>query len=362
MVIALSIAPKPPTTSNDGSHLALGLSLSEGRVALEQYAGYASIDHAVRDGVIYSDRAPGLALLLAPLLWLGWDPRLLPAAAYGATLAVMYGWMRRDGCSVAAASATSVLTGATLMLRYAPVLFAHTLAGFLLTLGARLVTGRTRHGWAVGLLVGWAGITEYGLALLAIAGSLVAWRVRPSWYVGLAVPVSAAALYHWAAFGAPWRTSQAYQASFDAARSLGGTFGGPLWAGMHSFVWYGYDAWGFRNWGLIVLSPVIVLAPLGLLAYGLRFRWQAALLAVVCVGYMTLYSMHVAFGAGTSDSRYFVPFLPLALMGLGHLFTVVGWPAWFVGAILGLTGIERLLWHIQNSDGWGGQLAMHWPF
>lgn len=360
-VIALSIAPKAPTCSNDGSHLALALSLSEGRVTLARYAEMAGVDHAEREGVIYSDRAPGLAFLVVPILWLGLDPRLVSAAAFGATLAVLYGWLRRDGCSIAVASAVAVLGGTTLLLRFAPVLFAHTLTALLVTLGARLVTGPMRHGWMLGLVLGWAGISEYGLAILAIAAALVAWRLWPSYYIGLAIPVAAAAIYQWIAFGAPWTTSYAYQATFVDARSVGGSFNGPLWEGLQSFVLEGKDSWGFQNYGVLWMSPVLVLGPIGLFAYGLKFRWQALLLAVICTGYLLLYSKFVAFGAGTEDSRYYVPFLPLLMVGIGHLLARVGWPAWVVVGVLALPGLDNLLSHIAHSYGWAGTLGMHWP-
>src|SRR5512144_1269846 len=94
-LLALGIAPLAPTCSNDASHFVLGVSLSQGRVALGEHAKIAEPDYAERDGVIYSDRAPGLAFVLGPLIWLGLDPRLLSAAAFGGTLAVLYGWLRR---------------------------------------------------------------------------------------------------------------------------------------------------------------------------------------------------------------------------------------------------------------------------
>jgi hypothetical protein len=360
-VLALSIAPRAPTCSNDGSHLALALSLSEGRVSLGRYAFMAGVDHSEREGTTYSDRAPGLAFLLVPLLWLGIDPRLLSAAAFGATLAILYGWLRRDGCSVAVAGATALLAGTTLLLRYAPVLFAHSLAAMLITLGARLVTGPLRHGWLLGLVLGWAGITEYALAALAVGAALVAWRRWPSYYAGLAIPVAAAALYQWIAFGAPWTTSYAYQATFAAAHSIGGNFDGPLWEGLQSFVLEGKDSWGFQNYGLLTISPVLALAPLGFFAYGRRFRWQAVLLAVTCAGYLLLYSKFVAFGAGTMDSRYYVPFLPLLLFGIGQLLARVGWPAWLVVAMFALAGLDSLLLHIGRSYGWSGTLGLHMP-
>jgi hypothetical protein len=360
-VLALSIAPPLPTCSNDGSHLALALSLSEGRVALGNYAGMAGVDHSQRDGTIYSDRAPGQAFLLVPLIWLGVDPRFLPAAAFGATLAVLYGWLRRDGCSVAVAAATAGLGVTTLLLRYSPVLFAHSLTALLITLAARLVTGPMRHGWVLGLVLGWAGISEYALGALAVVAALIAWRRWPSYYVGLAVAVLPAALYQWVAFGAPWVTSYAYQATFTEARSVGGSFSGPLWKGLQSFVLEGRDSWDFPNYGLLAISPVLALGPLGLFAYGRKFPWQAALLAATCAGYLLLYSKFVAFGAGTMDSRYYVPFLPLLLFGIGQLLARVGWPAWVVVSLLALSGVDNLVAHMIHSYGWNGTLGVHWP-
>jgi tetratricopeptide (TPR) repeat protein len=361
-VFALSIAPLAWTCSNDGSHHALALSLSEGRVALGDKAGLATNDNAKPDGVIYIDRAPGVAFQLAPLVWLGLDPRLLSAAAFGGTLAILYAWLRRDTGSQLVAGAMVAVASTTLLLRYAPVLFAHSLAAFLLTLSGWLVTAPTRrHGWLIGLALGWLGITEYGLAPLAIAAALVAWRFWPSFYLGAALPVVAAGLYHWAAFGAPWYTGYAFHGSFQAAQSVGGSFDGPLLPGLEAFVWQGKDHWKFDNNGLLFISPVLALWPLGVFVMAKRSRWQAALLASVCLVYLLVYSKHVAFGAGTKDSRYYVPFLPLVLVPIGSLLARFGWPAFVVVGGLAALGVTNLLPHMRGSYGFHGSVALHSP-
>jgi hypothetical protein len=57
------------TSSNDGSHYALTRTLvKSGSFALKSFDDYAEgNDIAVRDGVLYSDRPPGTALLAALL-------------------------------------------------------------------------------------------------------------------------------------------------------------------------------------------------------------------------------------------------------------------------------------------------------
>src|SRR5687767_7442948 len=70
------------TSSNDGSHYALLRSMvDEGRFVIETFAHHPEgNDISVREGVIYSDRPPGTAILAAPFYMMG---RVLPAPIRG---------------------------------------------------------------------------------------------------------------------------------------------------------------------------------------------------------------------------------------------------------------------------------------
>ncbi len=215
-------------------------------------------DKAVSGGRTYSNKAPGLSFAAVPvyaLLRMGMpEPgtaaapifpwvRLLTVSA--CALLALARLRRRLALQVDPRAAALVLCAAALgtpYLFYARSFFSHAWTAALVFLAWDLLVtseepGRRGLGLglAAGLLAGWASISEYTaapLALLLAARSAAggSWRRFAAFGVGLAVPILLLGAYDAACFGSPWVLSsarEAYPAYGElAARGLFG-FGAP---------------------------------------------------------------------------------------------------------------------------------------
>ena len=247
------VIPRGPDHNPD-SRLALTYSLVErGSLTIDGYAAL-SFDRALRDGHYYTDKAPGVSFMLAPLHA---AVRLLPVsvpdtsqgrfisrylltfAGIGIPSAVfatwLFHWLRRfippAGPRAGVVAAYALGSPAYTLSVHA---FGHVPAGMCLFVGAVL---STQHRWraaiASGTALGAAVAFEYPSALpalllfaLAAAGapSHMRWTHAAAIGVGAALPLAALGAYQTVAFGALWRTGYAFidpAGPFAAAQATG---------------------------------------------------------------------------------------------------------------------------------------------
>ncbi|HUP44676.1 MAG TPA: hypothetical protein VM779_04100 [Thermoanaerobaculia bacterium] len=296
-------------------------------------------DLAVRDGRYYSNKAPGAALLVLPFYAAGRAIFGPPSAeTMRATLTVI----RIAGATIPllilAVSVAAVArrldcrderlrTGVTVMLFATPLLaygllfFAHALSALtLFGAWALLFIARRapRIDVAAGAVIGAAVLTEYPNAIPAavlMACALPRLRIAGTLRViAGGIPFAVVlGLYNRLAFGSFFSLSSAHEADThirEAARS--GLFGVGL-PSMTNVVQLLLDG----GKGLLVISPVLLLAMAGLAAARRAMPLAAfvALLAVPLIIILTISGYPYWFGGRTVGARYLIPILPfLALL------------------------------------------------
>lgn len=353
------------TSSNDGSHYALARTMAENHTfALKQFDDYAEgNDVAIRDGVLYSDRPPGTAVLATLFYTLGRllpdplaplpsrhdadNPRLLyvlllPVWAGAGTAVLLYLFLRGQGVTRAAAvTAVLMFSLGTAQWKYSTVLFSHALSGFLVMLAVFLaVRAAPSSRWGryllLGFVLGFAVLVEYSNGLLVvIVGLFLVTGIRPftprriltvmgPFVAGGLVPAAFLAYYNNANFGGPFTLSYAYAVNYPWASSFFSTFSWPLLPGLRALlIWGEGGGWCDSvcvNQGLFLLSPVMLLALPGLWPYFRRaqVRRQFWLTNAVFVVYLLLFAKHFTSHGFTGDGRYLVPFLSFLAIPLAY--------------------------------------------
>ncbi len=302
-----------------------------------------SEDVSIRDGKIYSDKAPGLSIVAAPVVWVVnpilprapssdlpayWPLRhvltLLLVSLPAVGLAFLVGSAvpdmdptRRTSFAVIAALATPLWTYGTIFFGHAPSALLVTLAWFAL-LGSpgrpiSLGAGRAVLG---GVAAGFAITTEYPTVLIVgvIYTTLVVRRTAlPILACAIAGAVAGAIpamVYHQLAFGAPWLTGYGLKAhgDFQAIHERG-----ILGISLPTLE----SLWGIlfsSRRGVLFYCPVLLLTPLGLWWMVRKDGWRDA------GPILTATTAYVFFAAGFVDwtagwcaaARHLVPVVPLA--------------------------------------------------
>ena len=349
MVVALYVLPlagSPPATNpNEVARIELAAALATGACLDIESAAVVyglSEDVAHRDGRIYSDKAPGLSFLAAPITLLVdrllpsvpgtdlpayWPLRhlltfilvALPTAGLAFLIAAFVPGQdsrRRSSLALITALATPLWTYAIVFFGHAPAAVLVTIAWALL-LRPGVADGPPRRLCALagGVAIGFAVTVEYPTVLLLgiIFAALVARRTPLpilSWAAaGAIVGLAPALAYHQLAFGAPWLTGYAFKAQteFQAIHARG-VFG----VSMPSLEALWGVLFGARR-GLFYFSPVLLLAPLGMwrMARGSGSRDVGPLAAGIAV-YMLFAAGFVDWEAGwCAAARHLVPIVPL---------------------------------------------------
>ncbi len=353
------------TSSNDGSHYALMRTMVENRTfALKQFDDYAEgNDIAIRDGVLYSDRPPGTAVLatifytladylpapIAPLpsrhdadnsrlLYV----MLLPVWAGAGTAVLLYLFLRQHGVTMAGAvTAVLMFSLGTAQWKYSSVLFSHALSGFLIFLAVFMAVRLMRkpaQQWLpflfLGLVLGFSVLVEYSNGLLVIiVAAFLFLGMRPyswkSWggtavpfIIGGLLPAAFLAAYNNANFGGPLTLSYAFAVNYPWAGSFFSTFNWPLLPGLKALlVWGEGGGWcnpTCYNQGLFLLSPIMLLALPGFWPYFRRARRPFWLTTTIFIVYLLLFAKHFTAHGFTGDGRYLVPFLSLLAIPLAY--------------------------------------------
>ena len=354
-VLALLVIPIFPhlPSANEFSRWALSAALVErGSVEVSREMGLLGdrvVDVAMRDGQLYSNKAPGGSLAAVPA-YLAARTVVGPPNRHNlrATVTTMRlcictlpllalcVWFalhaRRAGiASQRIAFAIATLLFGTPIFAYGLLLFSHVLtavalfAAWLLLFGDSRMRESTRE-LVAGVLVGLAAISEYPTAIPGAV--LVVCALRRRGIVGGlriaagALPmVATLALYNHAAFGSVFALSSSFERS-PAYNQLSRT---GLWGVNLPSPWTALRLLLDPTKGLLIFSPVLVLALLAIPAARRRLApdafWSLTLaplsLFLVYAGYPNWH------GGWTVGARYLVPVLPfltyLLLMGRPRL-------------------------------------------
>lgn len=336
-----------PVGEQQASRYAFTAALWDGKtVVLDDYTEILGRDYAFKDGVVYSDKAPGQPFLAVPFLalyrivdsetavpgssqpehvvwWLTLWSATIPAAIL---VVLMYRWAK-DVEPDTALIATITLAFGSLLLVYSTLLFGHVLAACLafamfILIRDRAATGRQLL--AAGVVGGLAVIVEYPLALVVaiLVGAAVrlhrvrAWRL----IVGGLPAVALLGWYNWTAFGSPLLFSYQFSGFLEEPRAATEIFPGPSFSLFVDVL--------FSPRGLFVAAPVLVLAVLGLLRMGrTQFRFDAI---VAGLAFVAMLMVQVSWSnpyAGGAGPRYVTPGLPFLVAPMA-----VAWKRWQVPA------------------------------
>jgi hypothetical protein len=334
---------------NTASHFALVQSLAAGSRTIDRVHG-ESCDISWWHGNYYANKAPGLAIATVPwylavkaLNLLRPDPA--SAAAYPRAMRAMPRrniWLmalwgsvlpalgllllvRRFAERISAGSGTpaaAILAFATLLSPFGGLYFSHALSAFLVFASFAAVAGPTtvRRAAAAGLLAGAAVVVEYpnGIIALVVAAYILAYpgerqRRIAAYLVAFAAGVSPLIAYGWWTFGTPLHLS------YVGAVLIPGITGHDV-LGANSTGFFGVEVPSVgrglailaANKGLLAVSPVLALAPSGivLLWRESRRREAAAITAVVVLYVLYNAGYYSPLGGATPGPRFLVAILP----------------------------------------------------
>lgn len=356
VVIAVAAYFVPRGVSwNADTHIFLTTSfVDRGSLSIDPLARYTG-DVAFAHGHFYADKAPGLSLAMVPiyalLKWtiLGGHPYtslftvpvaqrtdffvryiltvVFAAVPTGVLVALLYRFLARLGLGTRARVAAALTYGlGTLARPFAGELFSHQLSA-LLAFGAFILLYRVRHDelgermiLVAGLLLGYAIITEYPVALIAAAlgvytltiparGRRLAVRLA----LGAAPCLLVGAVYNTLTFGGPLSVGYGHLAGPETFRvgQAQGLFGVTY---PHLDALWQTTFGPYR--GLFLLCPVLLLAIPGFTRL-LRLRaWRPEALTwlAIVVGYFLFTISYFEWDGGFSmGPRQLLPALPFAM-------------------------------------------------
>ena len=346
LLFALMVIIVGPIVHDNGAQQASRLSLTaavweRGTFSLDDYEQALGIDRAVKDGRVYSDKAPLQPILAVPFyaiyttvggesavilrveenLGLWWVTFWSSAVPLGLLTVLMYRFVRRYHRDAVAAS-LSVACG-TMLLPFGSLLFGHVLTALLLFAAFFLVMLDRPERWhlvSAGAAAGAAVAVEYtallGLGVIAVA-VVVRWRREVGWYLLGCAPFGVLlGAYHAVVFGSPlaypYRYS-AFEGVVDEARSLTGVFGG-----LHpERLWQVF----FAGRGFAVASPIVLLGLYGCVVLA-RSRsvdhrvigGAGVAMFLVYLGVMVWWD--TPWGGNSPGPRYMVPAIPFVVVGV----------------------------------------------
>jgi hypothetical protein len=331
LVAVAALTPVYRFGEQDRSRLCLTEAIAHGRVSNDACLASA-LDRASYDGHLYSDKAPGISLLQLPAaeaLRLGphdrwphepfriWGVRLF-ASGIAFLVCVLLAGRIGEGLAPGYGGPALVAFGlGTLAAPLAATDFGHVAAaacGF----GAFVLAWRGRT-LAAGLAGGAAILFEYQTAMIAVLVALYVGRrgVRPLLhYAAGALPgVLLLLAYDTAAFGAPWHLSYSYIANAFEAEQSHGLFGIGAPRAFSSYLVFAGGG------GLLVISPVLVAAVVGLALLARRHRAETLVCLAVTAAFLVLNCGYfLAYGGFSPGPRFLVPALPFLAVGLAPAF------------------------------------------
>lgn len=336
-------------------------------------------DKATSGGSFYSNKAPGLSLAALPVyrllrvflsaphspsdaifVWL----RILTVSSV--SVLALARFVRRLEPSPAAALSGFAVAFGTPFLFYARSFFAHAWVASLLYLAWDLIgLAREREGSrrvtallaAAGLLAGWAAISEYTVAPLAV---LLAFSTRSVRRLGLfaagaAIPLAVLLGYDAACFGSPFVLSSAREAYPGYSSLAGRGLFGVGWP--RPSVAAGYLVSSSR--GLLLFSPFWLWGAAGFARWWRsRGRSEAAWVLAAVGGFFVLLTGYENWHGGWAlGSRYLLPVLFLAGLALPHALST----PWSRG-LFAAAAMFAVVVHLTATSTWPYfPLDLPWP-
>ena len=333
-------------------------------------------DRAVFDGKTYSDKAPGMSFLAipgyeiervagiakAPKDWQDegdlslWLLRVLTSGLLFLVSVLIVGRLAERFVIGTGAVTAAVFGTATLAAPLAPTFFEHDAAGaFAIAAFALVVRGNRRRVLAAaGLCAGVAVLFEYATALAAVVLAVlcaVRYGRRAAWFLLGGLPAALAlAGYDWAAFGSPFHLSYRYIVGRLEERQHHGFFGIglPTLHGLRDVL--------VVDRGLLVFSPVLVAAAVGLVLMWRRgHRAEALVAGVVTVAFLFSDAGYfLPYGGGSPGPRFFAAALPFLLLGLPFALARFRWTTLALAAVsVFLTTADAVTWGVRKeTDRW----------
>lgn len=331
-------------SANELSRLYLAIAMvDEGTVSIDtELRRFGDIsDKSVREGRYYSDKAPGVAFVALPFVWLhhtlASEPTLetdvriarLVVSTFS-TMAVLFALMSlmaAHGIDPRIRRALALAYGlGSLATTYGILLFGHQISAamlFLAFMSARKVDEASKRGailrsLAVGLCLALAIAIEYPNVLLCLPiGIFFLARVRKQplqllWMVCGALPIALVlGVYHKAAFGSPFATGYSFLANSFSAVHAQGVMGISTPTLAHAYLSFLSPAKG-----LYYYSPFLLLAIPGL--YLVREKgaegWTS--IALVVLSALIVCSMVYPNGGWTVSQRHLTPSVPFMILPL----------------------------------------------
>ena len=332
LVAAVALSQLIPVSAQDVSRICLGQAILHGRVSNDA-CFLQSVDQARYGAHIYSDKAPGLSLLEIPSValfnpgppqqWSGddlrlWAVRILSVGLCLLLCAFLVGRVSEGLAPGYGAIALVTFALGTLVGPLAGASFEHVPAAAA-AFGAFLLAWRRRP-LPAGLVAGASVLLEYECGVVVVVlGLYVALQGRRSllrYLAGLVPAGLVLGAYDWAAFGAPWHLSYSYLSNFYAGEQSQGLFGigVPHLEGVVE-VFAGQD-------GLLVFSPVLVVAALGLVRLARDHLAEAAVAAVVAAVFIVANCGYFEpYGGQSPGPRFLAVALPFLALGLAAAYS-----------------------------------------
>jgi hypothetical protein len=332
LVAVVTLTPVYGMNAQDVSRLCLSRSLVHFRLSADRCLT-AQTDKSQYGGHLYTDKAPGMSLIEAPLaVAFGlqrietmdhptanlWAVRVLSSGIAFLVSVLLVGRLAEGLAPGTGGAALVTFALGSAISGLAASNFGHVTAATL-AFGAFLLAWGRRPGWA-GLAAGAVPFVEYQAgAVLAILGVYVAVRLGRralgGYALGAVPGIGLLLAYDQLAFGAPWRLSYKYLDNGYAAAQAGGVFG----VGRPT-LFQSYEVLSGSR-GLLVMSPVVVAAAWGLVLLWRRYRPEAAVCAAVVGVFLLLNCGYfLPYGGISPGPRFLVPALPFLAAGLGPAF------------------------------------------
>jgi hypothetical protein len=333
LVAVAALTPLFIASTQDAAHYCLSRAIVSGRLDVEPCAG-GGPDIAFYGGHVYSNKAPGMSLLSIPAVeavrlptgskWHFdgdlrlWAVRVLTSGLAFLVCAFLVGRVAEGLAPGTGGPVLVTFALGTIVTPFAAAGFDHVPTA-MFAFGAFLLAW-SRRPFLAGLSAGVAYLCEYEAAaivgLLAIYVVLRGWRPLGRYVLGVIPGVAISGAYSWIGFDRPWRIPQHYDLFSFADVKPGGLLG------VHEPTLRSIRLVFVGDRGLLVATPVVVAAAVGLWLLWRRGRRAEALLCALVTAAFVIGETGYGdpYGGTSAGLRYMIPSLPFLALGLAPMY------------------------------------------